>query len=197
MVGMDTRTALLDSAEHLARTRGFDAFSYADLSEQVGIRKASIHYHFATKQALADALVKRYAARIADQLAAIDDEHPTGAGRLRAYLDLYREALDQGRQLCLCVTFSAARDSFGPETLAQLNAFHDMSLAWLARTFELGAADGTIQGPLIDPREEAQASLALVEGAQLIARAAADPVRFDQSLQSLVARLQSAPDPSH
>ena len=189
---METRTALLDSAERLARTRGFDAFSYADLSDDVGIRKASIHYHFATKQALADALVARYAMRIADRLASIESQRATGADRLRDYLALYREALNQGRQLCLCVAFSAARDSFGPETLAQLNAFHDMSTSWLTRAFEAGAVDGTIQGPIADPHAEAQSCLALIEGAQLVARAAADVDRFDQCLQTLIARIEGA-----
>ncbi|MEM6867960.1 MAG: TetR/AcrR family transcriptional regulator [Cyanobacteria bacterium P01_C01_bin.121] len=42
------------------RCRGYSAFSYADISKQVGIRKASIHYHFASKEALVQALVKRY-----------------------------------------------------------------------------------------------------------------------------------------
>jgi hypothetical protein len=50
---MDTKTAFLDSANRLARTRGFDAFSYADLSKDIGLRKVSIHYHFPTKADLA------------------------------------------------------------------------------------------------------------------------------------------------
>ena len=45
---MDTRISLLDSAERAVRQRGFDGFSYADLSKEIGIRKASIHYHFAS-----------------------------------------------------------------------------------------------------------------------------------------------------
>lgn len=43
---------LLHEAEKLLRTRGYAAFSYGHLSEIIGIRKASIHYHFRTKEAL-------------------------------------------------------------------------------------------------------------------------------------------------
>lgn len=44
----DTKTLLLQEAETLLRTHGYAAFSYADLSERIGIRKASIHHHFPT-----------------------------------------------------------------------------------------------------------------------------------------------------
>ncbi len=53
---MGTKELLLKEAEMLVRTRGFAAFSYADLSERVGIRKASIHHHFPTKEELGGAL---------------------------------------------------------------------------------------------------------------------------------------------
>lgn len=56
---MDTRTALLQSAERAARQRGYDGFSYADLAGDVGLRKASIHHHFPTKATLALALIER------------------------------------------------------------------------------------------------------------------------------------------
>ena len=61
----ETRNALLVAAEEAARARGIDGFSYADLAETVGIRKASIHYHFPTKDALADAVMRRYADTLA------------------------------------------------------------------------------------------------------------------------------------
>jgi TetR/AcrR family transcriptional regulator, transcriptional repressor for nem operon len=48
-MNLHTRTALIDLAEHSVRSQGFDRFSYADLTEAIGIRKASIHYHFPTK----------------------------------------------------------------------------------------------------------------------------------------------------
>ena len=48
----DTAQQILDVAQDLVRCRGYSAFSYADISKQVGIRKASIHYHFSSKEEL-------------------------------------------------------------------------------------------------------------------------------------------------
>ena len=67
-----TATTILDAAQQLAQTRGYNAFSYRDLAERVGIRTASIHYHLPTKGDLGVALVARYGAFVADALAALD-----------------------------------------------------------------------------------------------------------------------------
>ncbi len=42
-------TAILDVAEQLAQTRGYNGFSYADIAAQLGVTKASLHYHFPLK----------------------------------------------------------------------------------------------------------------------------------------------------
>jgi TetR/AcrR family transcriptional repressor of nem operon len=177
---MDTKCALLDSAEQLARAKGFDAFSYADLSKVVGIRKASIHHHFPCKADLALGLIKRYAAVTSAALDQIRTERQTGGDQLIDFLALYRAGLCDGTQVCLCVAFSAGRDSFDETVLIELNRFHDVSIDWLTALFERGRSDGTI-ADVTDPRTEALACLSLVEGAQLMARAARNPEIYDQA----------------
>lgn len=188
---MDTRTALLDSAEAAARQSGFDAFSYADLSRAVGIRKASIHYHFPVKADLALSLIERYTARVLDQLTAIEAGHRDAADMLHAYRRLYRDALAGGTRLCLCVALSAGRNSLSDPVLTQLDAFHTSSIAWLTRVYERAVEDGTVFG-VFAPETEAAATLALMEGAQLVARAAESVSRFDQATAALGARLVPA-----
>lgn len=181
---MDTRTALLNSAETLARSKGFDAFSYADLAEKVGVRKASIHHHFPTKADLGLELISRYREVFLVALGKIAARDVTASVKLNAYLALYRSALKGGTQVCLCVAFSAGRDSFDKGVLAELNAFHSESLTWLAAMFQEGRDDMSISG-IEDPLSEARACLALVEGAQLMARAAKDISRFDEAVSLL------------
>ena len=43
---MDTRTKILDSAQRLIQTRSFQGFSFRDIADEVGIRKASLYHHF-------------------------------------------------------------------------------------------------------------------------------------------------------
>lgn len=56
----DTKDNILDTMQALIQTRGYSAVSYQDIAAELGIRKASIHYHFATKSELGVAVVERY-----------------------------------------------------------------------------------------------------------------------------------------
>ena len=171
MMAKNTKTKLLDSAERAARTLGFDGFSYADLAADVGITKASIHHHFASKATLAVALMQRYYSDLETACREIDQEQTTGAARLEALIARYRGALDGGQSLCLCVSFSTSTQSLSIETIVEMKRFRSMMIDWLLMTFTQGKQDGTI-GAVADPITEATATLSLLEGAQLAARVA-------------------------
>ncbi len=185
---MDRRTELLDCAENIARRRGYNGFSYADLADEVGIRKASIHYHFPSKADLAVALIERYANRFYEALEVIDDTSEIASDRLAAYVQSYRKALSGGTKLCLCVAFAISRDSLSADALTELDAFHANSIDWLCNTFELAKKDGSVTH-VNNSTEEASALLATVEGAQLVARTAIKVSDFDQATRLFLSRL--------
>ena len=56
----NTAELILDAAQVLVQEVGFNGFSYAHIAEKVGIRTASIHYHFPNKEDLGEALITRY-----------------------------------------------------------------------------------------------------------------------------------------
>lgn len=186
----DTKTALMDFAERAVRARGFDGFSYADLAEAIGIRKASIHYHFPTKSNLSENLMVRYHEMVERTCARIDVEHATASARLSALIDFYRSALNDGETLCLCVAFIGSRESLSDAMIAKITEFRGMVVGWLVRTFDLGGKDHSIAS-VADPQHEARAILALLEGAHLAARADQNVVVFDQAMELLKARLKS------
>ncbi|WP_373635490.1 TetR/AcrR family transcriptional regulator [Yoonia sp. SS1-5] len=185
----DTKSALLDLAERAARSRGFDGFSYADLADAIGMRKASIHYHFPTKAALSAAMMDRYSDGIAAQCKAIDDQNDTAAARLSGLIALYRDALQGGKTLCLCVSLTISRESLSAEVTGKINIFRTQVIQWIEAVFILGSQDGSIAN-LGDPAQEAPATLALLEGAHLAARAAEDIAVFDRATDALRARCQ-------
>ena len=116
----------MDFAEHAARSRGFDGFSYGDMAEAIGIRKASIHHHFPTKANLSEALIERYQTNLQHRLAEIEATHATAGARLKALIALYRAALDDGRTVCLCVAFSTSRESLSEVVIAKVSAVRAM-----------------------------------------------------------------------
>ena len=187
---MDTKTQLLDAAERTVRERGYDGFSYADLAAAVGIRKASIHYHFPTKADLAKALVARYREvnrAFRQEVGATTDDAAT---RLKRYLAHYRAALGGGDMLCLCVSLAISPDRLSEHAREELNGFHRDSIEWLEAVFEAAQEQGSL-AHAADPLTEATGLLALVEGAQLLARAAGEVEHFDRATQHFVARLRT------
>src|SRR2546423_11907767 len=95
----EPRTAerALDVAERLVQTGGFSSFSYADIATELGITKASLHYHFPGKAELGHALVTRYAERFNQALGDIDRDVPRAHAKLEAYADLYAGVLRNER----------------------------------------------------------------------------------------------------
>ncbi len=183
----DTKTALLDAAEQAARARGFDGFSYADLADAVGIRTASIHYHFATKAVLSTELMRRYRVKMMAACDGIAARRQTGGAQLCALVSLYRDALNEGRSLCLCVALTISRESLAGDVLEEISGFRSDMIDRLEAVFARGAADRTIQA-VKDPGGEARAALALLEGAHLAARAAERVSIFDEAVRLLTAR---------
>src|SRR6185369_4080497 len=93
--GSDTANRILDVAERLAQTRGFNGFSYADIATELDVTKASLHYHFPSKAALGRALIARYHDVFAKLLTDIDDSATGPLDKLARYTALYRGVLEK------------------------------------------------------------------------------------------------------
>src|SRR5579863_848101 len=87
----ETSSRILDVAERLVQTRGFNAFSYADISRALHITKASLHYHFPTKAKLGERLIERYQESFLSALTRIDQSGGEAGAKLRAYVDIYTD----------------------------------------------------------------------------------------------------------
>ena len=49
MTATDTKQTILEAARRVVQSRGYNALSFRELAKEVGIKSASIHYHFPTK----------------------------------------------------------------------------------------------------------------------------------------------------
>jgi TetR/AcrR family transcriptional repressor of nem operon len=178
---------MLDVAEQLAQTRGFNGFSYADIALELELTNASVHYHFRSKATLGVALIDRYAARFTAALGEIDASGAAPLAMLRQYVAIYRTVL-AGERMCLCGILAAELHTLPPAMRAAVLTFFDENERWLARVLTAGIEDGTIA---ITGRvcEVAASILGGLEGAMLVARAHEDVERFDRAVSWLLASL--------
>ncbi|HEU4831934.1 MAG TPA: TetR/AcrR family transcriptional regulator, partial [Actinomycetota bacterium] len=180
-----TASKILDVAERLVQLRGFNGFSYADVAEELGISKASLHYHFAGKAELGEALIERYASRFTGSLHEIDTRPADARAKLAAYAKLYGDVLRRKR-MCLCGMLAAEYQTLPKPMRSAVVSFFDDQEAWLVGVLEQGRDEGTLRfsGPA---SEAAQMIVSGLEGAMLVTRPYGDPARFRAFADHLLA----------
>jgi AcrR family transcriptional regulator len=96
--GADTKREILTAATRLFSDRGFRGTSLADIAHEIGYSKASVLYHFASKEALLADMIAPAAADVQELLARVSALPPERARRaaIEGYADLtvtYRDAV--------------------------------------------------------------------------------------------------------
>jgi TetR/AcrR family transcriptional repressor of nem operon len=178
-----TADRVLDSAERLVQERGFNGFSYADIAAELGITKASLHYHFRGKAELGEALIERYTARFGEALERIDASGSDLAAKLDAYVDLHAEVL-KGRRMCLCGMLAAEFRTLPGPMQEAVRRFFELNESWVAGLVESGRAADAAPA---DPRTVARTLVGGLQGAMLVARTDGDLERFRATAAALAA----------
>lgn len=189
--GASTAKRILDVAERLVQTRGFNAFSYADVAEALGVRKASLHHHFATKGELGLALVERYRHDFLEALAAIEADAGGTGRQLERYAELYGAVLRR-RRMCLCGMLAADVATLPRAVRDSLAGYFAANEAWLERILERGRERGEIR---FDGSAASMAAFVVgtLEGAMLVARGSGKVEEFDSAARRLLALFGANP----
>lgn len=174
---MSTRSDLLASAEILLRTKGYAAFSYADLADEIGIKKASIHHHFPTKEGLAIAIVESYLFRFKSQLESINAGNTSVIDRLNAFAMMFAKS-SENALLPLCGALAAELLAL-PESLKEMTKyFFEIHLNWLEDNILKGQETGELNAKL-DSMKIARFILNTLEGGSFVSWALNDS--YEQS----------------
>lgn len=167
----DTRETIMAAARPMVQAHGYNALSFREIAKAVGVKSASIHYHFPTKGDLGAALARRYTDDAAAAFEAISARTIDPAKRLRAYTDSFRLALQNDNRMCLCGIMAAEYDDLPDAVKAEVVRFGDVNVAWVAKVLsEAGVADA---------KSRALAIFAAIGGAQLAARSRGDITVYD------------------
>jgi TetR/AcrR family transcriptional repressor of nem operon len=163
----------------MAQAHGYAGLNFRDLAEQVGIKAASIYYHFPGKAELATALAKRY---WEDSAAYLDSLLQSSAKPLEAlgrYPETFRWALENDNRICLCSFMSAQFDDLPDSVRTEVQIFADVNIAWLKKTL--------VAAKVVAPRDAEKRARAIysgIVGAQLVARSRADISLYDSLIDS-------------
>ena len=183
----DTRTQILEIAERLIRTRGYNAFSYAGIADVVGTSKAAIHHYFPSKVDLGSALLDQTEQDLQAHLGCVPNTD--SIAMLKHYFKLFELSI-LGEQVCLCGMLMAENDGL-PETLRLKNKrLVDWQIRWLKDVLDRGreANELHFSGPALS---EAELMYGAIQGSHIVAKMRNDVQRFQQSMKQLLGRYAS------
>ncbi|MCR4378001.1 MAG: TetR/AcrR family transcriptional regulator [Rhodospirillales bacterium] len=187
---LDTRDRILDAAQFLLETRGYNAFSYQDIANQLGIKKASIHYHFPTKADLGAALAARHTERARELLQGLDASDVSAKKKIEAFIEPFQTIADGCDRVCAGGMIAAEFPTLDPGTQANMRSFFHLMHQWLATVLDDGRADGSFsfKGPA---NVKADVFIAALEGMILLARVRQDPRFLKPLIKDLVDSLNA------
>ena len=135
----DTRTKILDLAQELCQQKGHRGFSFRDIAKTLGIKSASVHHHFETKEDLLLALIERYRNSFESCLKEIDSRSGSAAQSVEAFFSLLENLLASNARLCLCGMLASESEVLSPRVRDEVSLFFQLSSQWLTSVLTEGA----------------------------------------------------------
>ena len=167
---MDRRDQILDVALELVQTRGYSAFSYQDLSDRLGITKASIHYHFRTKKDLGTAVAEKYNAEVRAILDAATRKSNDPWTQLDGYVQMVLGIVKTRDRICAAGSvqseFTVVPEAMG-KSMCSLVRF---VIAWISDVITKGRDLGVMDFPG-SPDDQAALVFSAAQGAMQYGRA--------------------------
>ncbi|MCA2436641.1 TetR/AcrR family transcriptional regulator [Rhizobium leguminosarum] len=184
-----TSDEILASARVLIMNGGYNGFSYADIAETVGIRKASIHHHFPSKVDLVRTLVKRYREDAEAGFNGLEQRVSDPLELLKVYAGHWAQCIeDASRPFCVCALLASELPALPADVASEVQGFFRFLSKWIVSVMDRGLRDGSLKLSSA-PKIEGEAFLAKIHGAMLSARVYGSPEVFAMVLNAEIERL--------
>ncbi len=184
MTNSDTKTDLLECAQNLIQSVGVNAMSYNDLSREIGIRKASIHYHFPKKEDLIKALINRCQEVYGEKYLSIVKSDNTVKRKLHMLASIYEDGVKNSR-LCPIGMLSAESGSLSKPVQDALNLKIKNTVEIYEKIFIQGVEENVFSLEQ-NTFDLAYGFFSFLLGAQIISRCADSPDAFRKAAEAYI-----------
>ena len=176
-----TAQKIMDCAERMIREGGYHSFSFRQIAEELSIKSASIHYHFSTKEALGEAVTRRYTANF---LEAMGDPSQQKSP-LKHYVLGFQNSLKTHGHTCLCCVLTAECGRLPSPIRQALQDFTAKNLTWL----ESALKKLHPSWPAKKLKETAAMTFSALEGAITFSALSNDTSHLEQVGKALIANV--------
>ncbi len=180
----NTKTRILEVAKDLIHRVGLNAMSYQHISDAVGIRKASVHHHFAKKDNLVEELLKQCQVSYGDNYQQIVEGAGPAPTKLRQLAGVFEEGL-QKEQLCLVGAISTDLNTLqdGSSRILKDTIQHTVDI--FVVTFRQGLEESSLSFAGT-PEETAYAYFSFLVGVQIAARVNGGVKSFRSATEAII-----------
>jgi TetR/AcrR family transcriptional regulator, transcriptional repressor for nem operon len=165
----DMRVVIMDAAERRMQAGEFSGFSFRDIAADVGIKSSSVHYHFATKEDLAAAVIRRWAGHTS---AVINTELAKDPDQLRVWTRAFRRTAFTEPHMCPCTALGASSRDLPAPVAEAVRELFQMCL------------DKLVAGGL--SQNKASEFLSTLVGAMVVANSLGDATEYDRATAGMV-----------
>ena len=165
---------IMEVAQDLMQKNGYNGFSYSDVAKRVGIKSASIHYHFPAKADLALAVARKYRTDFAAAVNDMSELKSSPLEQLAGFAELFQDTLEALDRVCLCGMLATDAGLIPEDVKAETARFFTDQQDWISATVSDGIANGQVN-QVADPDGFAQTFLSALEGAMIMARSMNQP----------------------
>tara|TARA_R110002050_G_scaffold66296_1_gene143115 strand:+ start:21633 stop:22169 length:537 start_codon:yes stop_codon:yes gene_type:complete len=131
----------MELAEELILTRGYNAFSYQDISSELGIKNAAIHYYFPSKANLGTSIIKNNGQRFEEMVQNMKIMKFDEAKQLESFLRIYAKS-NREQKICVIGSLGPDFNTLPEASQAELKQMTNRILQWLSSILETGRNSG-------------------------------------------------------
>ncbi|MAX80916.1 MAG: TetR family transcriptional regulator [Crocinitomicaceae bacterium] len=179
---METKDQIVETANTLLVERGYNAFSYKNISEKIGIKTSSIHYHFPTKADLGVAVIQKHVAALQQTIQRTKNEPP--ASRLNK-LFLYYQRLANDSKVCIVGAIASEITTLEAPVRTAILAFSNCVIDWTTSILTDGIEQQVFK-KITHPRLKAKQIISSLMALVQIARMENDNQPLDQIPQLIL-----------
>lgn len=183
----DTKQHILRLGEELIRLRGYNAFSYQDISQPLGIRNAAVHYHYPAKEQLAAAIVRDAREQFDKLVAMMQAKNMTEQQQFDRFLKIYTDSLKENK-ICLPASLGSDFLTLAPAIQEEVTALVETILSWLTTLLKSGRSKNVFSF-LVEPRTKALMILTSLMAGLQIARITS-PADFQAIVRGIAKELK-------
>ena len=168
---------ILDIAQDMIMDRGYNAFSYKDLSKEIGIKTSSIHYYYPTKGDLGKKLTERFINNVKDALESFDQTVEDPLDKIKKYINFFYENLKASDRVCFCAMLASDYQNLPKDVQNELLKLFDVHEKWLTKVLKSGLEKKIFKFNNL-PEDKAKAIFSALEGSTISSRAFGDSDRI-------------------